>query len=98
MKETGNGIIFRIHVVPKSARSEVAGIQGDAVKLKISAPPVEGKANSECIRFLSEILRVKKNQVTIINGQKSRKKTVAVEGIRKKDIEAIIPGTELLFE
>lgn len=91
MKETGNGVIFRIHVVPKSAKSEIAGVQGDAVKLKITAPPVEGQANEACVRFLSDILGVRRNQVTIISGHKARKKTVAVEGIKKKDVEAILP-------
>jgi uncharacterized protein (TIGR00251 family) len=58
--------------------------------LKITAPPVEGQANAECIRYLSDILKVRKNQVTIISGHKSKKKTVAIEGIGKKDIEAVI--------
>jgi uncharacterized protein (TIGR00251 family) len=89
MKETGNGVIFRIHVVPKSAKNECVGIQGNAIKLKITAPPVEGQANDACIRFLSDLLGVKKNQVTIVSGHKSRKKTVAIEGRGKKDIEAV---------
>jgi len=91
LKETGNGVIFHIHVVPKSAKNECAGIQGDAIKLKITAPPVEGQANDACIRFLSDMLGVRRSQVTIISGHKSRKKTVAVEGRGKKDIEAVIP-------
>lgn len=89
VKETGNGVIFHIHVVPKSAKNECAGIQGDAIKLKITAPPVEGQANDACIRFLSDLLGVKKNQVTIISGHKSRKKTVAIQGKGKKEIEVV---------
>jgi uncharacterized protein (TIGR00251 family) len=90
IKETANGVIFHIHVVPKSAKNEVAGIQGDAVKLKINALPVEGQANAACVKFLSEILGVRKNQVAIVSGHKSRKKTVAIEGRGRKDIEAVI--------
>lgn len=90
MKETENGVIFHIHVVPKSAKNEFAGIQGDAIKIRITAPPVGGQANDACKRFLSDLLGVKKNQVTIVSGHKSRKKTVAIEGIGKKDIEAVI--------
>jgi len=90
IKETANGVIFHIHVVPKSSKNEYAGIQGDAMKLKITAPPVEGQANDACIRFLSVLLGVKKNQVTIVSGHTSRKKTVAIEGRGKKDIEAVI--------
>ena len=91
IKETEHGVIFHIHVVPRSAKCEVAGIQGDALKLRITAPPVEGQANTECIRFLSDILGVRKKQVTILSGHKSKKKKVAIEGIRRKDIEALIP-------
>ena len=86
-----NGVTFRIRVLPCSSRCEVAGIQDDALKIRITAPPREGQANAECIRFLSGILGVKKTQVTIIRGHKSKRKTVAVTGLKSKDIEAIIP-------
>ena len=91
IKETADGVILQVHVVPRSAKSEVAGVQGDALKLRIAAPPVEGQANKECIRFLSDILGIRKKQVVIVGGSKSKNKTIAIEGIRKKDIEALIP-------
>jgi hypothetical protein len=91
IKETADGVILQVHVVPRSAKSEVAGVQGDALKLRIAAPPVEGQANKECIRFLSDILGIRKKQVIIVGGSKSKNKTIAIEGIRKKDIEALIP-------
>ena len=91
IRETEHGIVLQVHVVARSAKCEVAGIQGDALKLKITAPPVEGQANAECIRFLSHILGIKKKQVRILGGHKSKKKTVAIEGIGRKDIEALIP-------
>ena len=88
--ETEHGLVLHVHIVPRSAKCEVVGIQGNALKLKITAPPVEGQANKECIRFLSDILGIKKKQVRILSGIKSKKKTVAIEGIRRKDIEALI--------
>ena len=91
IKETEDGVILQVHVVPRSAKSEIAGVQGDALKLRITAPPVGGQANAECVRFLSDILGIKKKQVRILSGHKSKKKTVAIEGIRMKDIEALIP-------
>ena len=91
IKETADGVILQVHVVPRSAKSEVAGVQGDALKLRIAAPPVEGQANKECIRFLSDILGIRKKQVVIVGGSKSKNKTIAIEGIRKKDIVALIP-------
>ncbi len=90
VEETERGIILQVHVVPRSSKSEVAGVQGDALKLKLTAPPVEGQANAECIRLLSDILGIKKKQVKILSGHKSKKKSVAIEGIVRKDIEALI--------
>ena len=89
--ETAAGIVFRIRVIPRASRSEVVGIQGDALKLRLNAPPVEGKANEECIRLIAEILGVKKARVTIIAGHSARTKTVAVEGIGAGAVAAILP-------
>ncbi len=91
IRETTAGVVFCIRVVPRASRSEVAGIQGDALKLRLNAPPVEGKANDECIRLLADILAVKKTQVTIIAGHAARTKTVAVAGIRAGAVAAIVP-------
>ena len=90
VRETSAGAVFHIRVVPRASRREVAGVQGDALKLRITAAPVEGKANEECIRLLSELLGVKKAQVTIIAGHTARTKTVSVEGLKAADITAFI--------
>jgi uncharacterized protein (TIGR00251 family) len=90
--EVPDGVIFSIRVVPRSSRCEITGIQNDALKLKITAPPVEGKANEECIRFLSDKLGVKKSRITIKAGHKSKNKTVSVSGITRQDVESIIPA------
>lgn len=91
IKETPDGVIFNIRVLPRSSRCEIAGIQNDALKLKITAPPVEGKANEECIRFLSDRLGVKRSKISIVAGQKSKNKSIAISGLTRKDIESIIP-------
>ena len=84
--ETETGVVFRIRVVPRASRCEPAGIRDDALKLRITAPPVEGKANEACITLLG----VKKARVAIIAGHASRTKTVAVEGVKAKEIAALI--------
>lgn len=89
IRETNTGVVFRIRVVPRASRSEIAGVQDDALKLRITAPPVEGKANEACIDLIAGRLGVKKAQVTIIAGQASRTKTVAVTGIEKEAIAAL---------
>jgi len=90
IKKTERGVIFNIRVVPRSSKSEIAGVQDNALKLKITASPVGGQANDACIRLLSDTLGVRKNRITIVSGHKSRKKTIAIEGIGKKEIEDII--------
>jgi len=89
IQETKEGVVFSIRVIPRSSRSEIAGIQDDALKLKITSPPVEGKANEACIRVLSDLLGVRKSQITILSGHKSRNKRISVSGIGKEDVESI---------
>ncbi len=88
VKETERGLIFHVRVTPRSSCCEVVGIQDDALRIRITSPPVEGKANEECVRFLADLLGVKKSQVEIISGHKGRKKTVAVTGLKKADLDA----------
>jgi uncharacterized protein (TIGR00251 family) len=89
--ESSGSSIFRVHVIPRAARSQAAGIHGDALKLRLHAPPVDGKANEECIRLLADLLGVKKSQVTIIAGHAARIKTIAIEGIRAGALAALLP-------
>jgi len=87
--ETENGVVFNIRVIPRASRCELAGVQGDALKIRITAPPVEGAANKECIKFLSDMLGVKKSQIKIIAGHKSKNKKVSISGIKRRDIEGV---------
>ena len=70
-----------VHVVPRARRSEVAGRHGDALKVRIAAPPVDGAANTELVRFLAERLNVPRGAVTVVSGTSGRRKTVSVEGV-----------------
>lgn len=90
IKDKDGGIIFHIHVIPRSGKSDIAGVQNDALKIKIASAPVDGQANAECIRFLADILGVRKNQVTITSGHKSKKKTIAVDDLNRDDMLAIL--------
>lgn len=91
IQETNNGVVFHIRVLPRSSRCEIVGVQDNALKVKITAPPVEGKANAACIRFLSDVLGVRKNRITIKAGQKSKNKTVSISGITKEEVLSAIP-------
>ena len=94
IRETTAGVSFRIRVVPRASRCGPAGIRDDAWRLRISAPPVEGKANEACVALLAELLGVKRAQVTIIAGHASRTKTVAVRGAKAAEIAARIAAPQ----
>jgi len=87
VKESKNGLTFDIQVTPRASRAEIAGIQDDALKVKVTALPVEGAANEACIKLLAKELGLKKSQMEIFIGGKSRKKTVCVKDISKEELE-----------
>lgn len=70
-----------VHVVPRAKRTEVVGRHGDAIKIKLKAPPVDGAANAELVRFVAERLGVRRADVTITAGHTGRRKTLQIEGI-----------------
>ena len=73
-----DGVDLRIHVQPGAKRTEIVGLHGGCLKLRLASPPVDGKANACLIEFLARRLRVKRSQVTITRGMGSRRKTVFV--------------------
>ena len=87
LRESKKGLTFDIQVIPHASRAEIAGVQEGAFKVKVTAPPVEGAANEACIKLLAGELRLKKSQLEIFSGAKSRKKTVMVKNISKAELE-----------
>jgi uncharacterized protein (TIGR00251 family) len=73
--------LLTIRVIPRSGRAGPAGIRGDAILIRLNAPPVEGAANEELIELLADLLEVPKRSVTIVGGERSRNKRVRVEGV-----------------
>ena len=84
--ETTEGIQFKIKVLPRAAKNEISGIQGDALKLRLTAPPVDGAANEACVQFLAGLLNISKKAVSIVNGHTSQHKIIRIEGIKKADL------------
>lgn len=76
-----DGVILTVHVQPKAAQTACVGVHGDALKIRIAAPPVEGAANRELIRFLAHELSLPTAAVQITSGEGSRHKRVRLEGI-----------------
>ena len=87
VNESKNGLTFDIQVTPRASRAEIAGVQDDALKVKVTALPVEGAANEACIKLLAKELGLKKSQLEIFVGGKSRRKTVIVKDILKVELE-----------
>lgn len=78
--KTVTGATFRVRVQPGASKNEIVGVQQDTLKVRISAPPIEGKANKAVINFLAKELGVKKSEIEIISGHTSRIKTIRVIG------------------
>ena len=76
-----------VWVQPRASRTEVAGMRGEAVKIRLAAPPVDGAANDELVRFVAAMLGVARSAVSIAAGQTSRLKTIEVDGIDRPTLE-----------
>ncbi|MGP8247162.1 MAG: DUF167 domain-containing protein [Bryobacteraceae bacterium] len=76
-----------VKVQPRARRSETAGRMGDAWKIRLAAPPVEGKANQECIRLLAELAGVPRAAVRIVRGETARTKLIEIDGIEQAELE-----------
>jgi uncharacterized protein (TIGR00251 family) len=75
-----DGVGFWIHVTPRARRESVAGLHGDALRVSVKAPPVEGKANEACARAMAEALEVPRSSVQIDPGARGRRKRVDISG------------------
>jgi uncharacterized protein len=80
IEQTAEGVRLRVKAVPRAPRSEVAGIYGDAVRVRLAAPPVEGAANEELIRFLADTLSLPRTAIRLVSGQTSRSKVITIVG------------------
>ena len=85
-----NGITFAVRVQPRASRSEVAGELDSALKLRLAAPPVDGEANLELVRFLAKLFGVARQQVSILSGQTSKNKLIRVDGIAADEGERVL--------
>jgi uncharacterized protein (TIGR00251 family) len=87
---TATGVRLVIHVQPRASKTEVVGRHGDAIKLRIKAPPVDGAANAEVIRFVAKALGLPSRQVHMVHGDTSRRKTIEATGISVADATAAL--------
>ncbi len=91
-RQDAGAVTFAVKVVPRASKNQVVGIEGDALKIRLIAPPVEGKANDALVAFLADTLGVQRAQVDIIVGGTSRRKVVRVRGVTERDIAQRLMG------
>ena len=85
---TSAGASFTVKVHPRAKKNAITGEVGDALKLALTAPPLEGRANQACIEFLADVLNVPRSSVTIAAGEGSRNKVIRVRGLAGTQVEA----------
>jgi hypothetical protein len=88
VRDTPAGVTFAVRVQPRARKNAITGIFGQALKLALTAPPVEGKANQACVEFFAEFLNVPRASVTIVGGQTSRNKVIRIAGRTAAEVEA----------
>ena len=81
LRDEGDALILTLHIQPAAKKTEVVGVHGDALKIRLAAPPVDGKANAALIKFIAAQLGVSKNSVTLISGDTARAKRLRVVGV-----------------
>ena len=80
LRESGGRTTLTLHIQPGAKKTEFAGLHGDALKIRLAAPPVDGKANEALIRFIADTLALPKSAVCLKSGQTSRRKVLEVTG------------------
>jgi hypothetical protein len=86
-------IFLKIHLIPRASRDEICGLHGDSIKVKVTAPPVEEKANKALERFIAKTLHLAPSQIEITAGQRSRDKILRICGISRAAVEEALGYT-----
>jgi len=86
IKNSPDGVTFAVKVHPRAKKNAITGEVGDALKLALTAPPVDGKANEACIDFFAKLLNLPRSSVTIAAGQASRNKVIRVAGLTAQQV------------
>lgn len=80
------GVSFTIKVQPRAKKNAITGEVGDVLKLSLTAPPLDGKANEACVEFFANLLKVQRSSVTIASGHNNRRKAICVTGLSAEEL------------
>jgi uncharacterized protein (TIGR00251 family) len=90
IKEDSQGVSFSVRVSPRASRSEINGVHAGALKVSLTAPPVEGEANAALCELLAKRLGVAKRAVTVVRGERGKSKTVRVQGVQARAVLSLV--------
>lgn len=91
--DSSKGAVLTVHILPKASRTECVGIHGDALKIRVAAPPVGGAANDELVRFIADRCAIPRTAVFIQSGAEGRHKRLCLKGISaRSDLARLAPG------
>ena len=94
VQEANGRVRLSVRVQPRASQSAIVGIHGDALKIRVSAPPVDGAANAALIEFLADIFAVSRRSVRILAGESSRSKVVEIDGITERVVRELVDSTQ----
>lgn len=86
IEESNEGVTIAVKVIPRGKRNEIVSVEADTLKVRLSAPPVEGRANEALIKFLAGLLNIPRANVEIVRGHTSRQKWLRVRGVSSHDV------------
>ena len=92
IKESDHGVSFAVKVHPRAKKNAITGAVGDALKVSLTTPPVEGRANEACVEFFANLLKVPRSSVTIASGLNSRNKVIRVAGVTAQQVRERLWG------
>ena len=90
VRDTPSGATFQVKVQPRAKKNAITGEVGDALKVSITAPPIEGRANEACIALFAELLKVPRSSVTIAAGLSSRNKVIRLAGLTAERVQSVL--------
>jgi len=90
LTESPQGIILRLKIQPRAAKNEIAGVQDDALKVRLTAPPVDGAANKACCAFFAQLLNLPKGSISIASGEKSRHKNLLIQATDTTSVRKLL--------
>jgi uncharacterized protein (TIGR00251 family) len=87
-----DGTVVALHIQPRASRNEIVGLQGGALKVRLTSPPVEGAANKLCCEFIAKLCGIAKSKVSLLSGERSRQKRLLVFGIKSDVVQSALEG------